>query len=454
MTTPRPTRPLLPSRGTGVNSTEAVSGSRATRTERRRKRRKLLRRAVLAAVVAVGCAGGWWWNQRNSSGQAETTAATAPAVRRDFNASVLATGAVRPRVGAEVRVGSRISGTVKRLYANIGDPVEKGRVIAELDREDLDADVEQAAAELQLAQVNLETIRVLMPQEINRARLDLDAWAATVELTEAELDRHSELHKSNATSGTELDSARERRVIAQSKLAAAEITYRLLISRQEQDLRQAEAKVAAARAALENAKVQVSYTKITAPISGVIASVATQEGETVAAGLNAPTFVTIVDLDRLQVDAFVDEVDIGKITVGQKASFTVDAYPGHEFTGSVEAIYPRAVIQENVINYDVVVAIDGRDGKTLRPEMTAAVTISLEAKENVLAIPAQAIRRDRGKNRAYVDKPGGVEEREVVVGWKDGTWIEVIDGLKEGEVVFLEQPVEKGAKGQGDEVTK
>ena len=446
MTTPRPTRPLLPNRGVGTNSTETPTGGRTTRTERRRKRRKLARRTVLAVIVASLCAGGWWWSQRISSGHADTLPPTANVVRRDFSASVLATGAVRPRVGAEVRVGSRISGTVKRLHANIGDTVEKGRVIAELDREDLDADVEQASAELRLAEVNLDTIRVLMPQEINRARLDLDAWAATVELTEAELDRHAELHKSRATSGTELDSARERRVVAQSKLAAAEISYRLLISRQEQELRQAEAKLAAARAALENAKVQVSYTKITAPISGVIASVATQEGETVAAGLNAPTFVTIVDLDRLQVDAFVDEVDIGKITVGQKAAFSVDTYPGHQFTGGVEAIYPKAVIQENVINYVVVVSIDGRDGRTLRPEMTAAVTIFLDAKENVLAIPAQAIRRDRGKNRVYVDKPGGFEEREIVVGWKDGTWIEVVDGLGEGEAVFLEKPVEKVTK--------
>ena len=436
-----PTRPLLPSRGTASNSGGAPA-RRETRAARRRKQRKRVRRFVLVVILATACgAGYWWWRGRNLSGATEKAPETAIVARRDFRSSVLATGAVRPRVGAEVRVGSRISGTVKRLYANIGDPVEKGRIIAELDRRDLEADVEQKKAELRLAEVNLEAIQVLMPQEINRARVDLEACAATLDLTEAELERHAELRKTRATSGTELDSARERRAVAHSKLSAAEITYQLLTSRQEQELRQAEAKVAAARAALENAKVQVSYTKITAPISGVIASVTTQEGETVAAGLNAPTFVTVVDLDRLQVDAFVDEVDIGKIETDQKCVFTVDTYPGHEFTGSVEAIYPKAVIQENVINYDVVVAIDGRDGRTLRPEMTAAVTIALSAKEGVLAIPAQAVRRERGKNWVYVKKPGGSSQREIVVGWKDGAWIEIVKGLEEGETVFLEKPL-------------
>ena len=442
MTTQRLTRPLLPNRAGRSDTTVPPSESRGkpSRSERRRKRRKRLRRVLLAIMLVAICGIGWWWSTRNlSTGTAEPLP-TAIVLRRDFNSSVLATGAVRPRVGAEVRVGSRISGTVERLYANIGDPVEKGRIIAELDRADLEADVAQAEAELRVAEVNLNAVRTLMPQEIERARIDLDACTATLELSKAELLRHAELHKSRATSGTELDSARERRTVAQSKLTAARITHQLYISREEQELRQAEAKVAAARAALERAKVQVSYTKIKAPISGVIASVATQEGETVAAGLNAPTFVTVIDLDRLQVDAFVDEVDIGKITLGQKAVFTVDAYPGHEFTGSVEAIYPRAVIQENVINYDVVVAIDGRGDKILRPEMTTAVTILLNAKENVLAIPTQAVRREQGKTLVYVKTAGGFDQRQIVVGWKDGSWIEVVKGLREGETVFLQKP--------------
>jgi RND family efflux transporter MFP subunit len=184
----------------------------------------------------------------------------------------------------------------------------------------------------------------------------------------------------------------------------------------------------------------VSYATITAPLAGVIASVSTQEGETVAAGLNAPTFVTIINLDRLQVDAFVDEVDIGKIRVGQRAVFSVDAFPAEEFKGKVAAIYPKAVIQENVVNYDTVIEITSPYSGLLRPEMTASVTILLEARSGVLAIPTKAVKRLRGKTVVYVAVAGGGEPREIKVGWKDGPWLEVVSGLKEGETVLLESP--------------
>jgi hypothetical protein len=129
-----------------------------------------------------------------------------------------------------------------------------------------------------------------------------------------------------------------------------------------------------------------------APIAGVVASVATQEGETVAAGLSAPTFVTIVDLERLQVDAYVDEVDIGRIQVGQRALFTVDAFPARDFSGRVAAIYPTATIQDNVVKYVVALDIDDDYRGLLRPEMTANVRIELESRD-VLAVPSRAIQQ-------------------------------------------------------------
>ncbi len=196
----------------------------------------------------------------------------------------------------------------------------------------------------------------------------------------------------------------------------------------------------AAGAALKEAQVRLSYATITAPISGVIGSVSTQQGETVSAGLNAPTFVIIIDLERLQVDAYVDEVDIGKIQAGQECFFTVDAFPGREFHGSVVAIYPDAVIQENVVNYDVVVGIRGTYKGFLRPEMTASVTIFLEKRKQVLAVPAKAVKRKRGRNIVYLRTPTGPEMRRVEIGWKDGQWIEIKTGLKEGEIVLQEKP--------------
>ena len=141
-----------------------------------------------------------------------------------------------------------------------------------------------------------------------------------------------------------------------------------------------------------------------------------------------------VDVTRSdQVDAFVDEVDIGKIQVGQKAVFTVDAFPAREFEGKVDAIYPKAVIQENVVNYDVVVDITSRYDGLLRPEMTASVTIVLENRRDVLAVPARAVKRKRGKNIVYVIVDEQPQAREVTTGWKDGQWIE-IDKLSGGRL--------------------
>ena len=155
------------------------------------------------------------------------------------------------------------------------------------------------------------------------------------------------------------------------------------------------------------------------------------------------------DLGRLQVDTFVDEVDIGKVKVGQKATFTVDSFPSREFAGKVVAIYPKAVIQENVVNYDVVVEItDPYDG-LLRPEMTASVTIQLDARENVLAVPVKAVKRERGKSVVYVrSSSGNAQPREVKVGWKDSQWVEIVSGLDEGQTVFLEAPTSGKAAAQ------
>jgi RND family efflux transporter MFP subunit len=207
-------------------------------------------------------------------------------------------------------------------------------------------------------------------------------------------------------------------------------------------LAELKAAVDRAKAVAAKAEVTLSFATIRAPLSGVVASVSTQEGETVAAGLSAPTFVTIIDLDRLQVDAFVDEVDIGKIRVGQKALFTVDAYPAEEFAGQVAAIYPKAVIQENVVNYDVVLTVDEQEGCTLRPDMTASVTLFLARREGVLAVPSAALQRKEGETVVTVLDAGVASEVAVKTGWKDGPWIEVLAGLTEGQTVLLPLPLD------------
>jgi RND family efflux transporter MFP subunit len=241
---------------------------------------------------------------------------------------VTATGVVKPRSGAEVRVGSRISGVVRRLLVRIGDTVEKGQLLAELDARELASRRAQAAAALASAQADLE-------------------------YAQADLRRKREL-------------------------AAVQLIARSELELVERACTVAEQAVQEAAANLDFASAQLGYTRIYAPIAGVVASISTQEGETVAASLAAPTFVTLLDLDRLEVWAYVDETDIGRIQKGQKASFTVDTYPGEPFAGRVTAIYPQAEIRDNVVNYITVIRFEPPRDRTLRPEMTVMLKIDGE----------------------------------------------------------------------------
>jgi len=311
----------------------------------------------------------------------------ARAERRDIGSSVRATGIIKPMNGADVRVGSRISGIVKRLHAGIGDRVDAGDLLVELDATELKATVNQHEAALAMARANLK-------------------YAAT------DVERKRELFKNGFLSEEELDYAENAWEVAKLKLDESE-------------------------ANLEFSRIQLKYARVNAPISGVVSSVSVQEGETVAASFSTPTFVTILDLDRLEVWAYVDETDIGRVEVGQTASFTVDTYLDAEFAGVVSAIYPKAEIQDNVVNYIAVITIEDRQGKTLRPEMTTVVSIFMEQRENVLAVPREAVHRERG--RKYVLLPGAPrpERRWVQVGWSDDTYTEIHEGLEDGQAVLV-----------------
>jgi RND family efflux transporter MFP subunit len=223
--------------------------------------------------------------------------------------------------------------------------VENGQVLAELEGAELTAVVARRQAAVAVAQAKIADAQA-------RERLAESAYA-----------RQQSLLAGSATSQQMVDEALRERESAAAGLQIAQREYEL------------------ARAELEEALVNLSYATISAPISGVVASVTTQEGETVAAGLNAPTFVVILDLERLQVNTFVDEVDIGKIDIGQRASFTVDAFPARDFTGHVTAIYPTATIQDNVVKYIVAVGIGNDEERLLRPEMTANVQVQLESRK-------------------------------------------------------------------------
>jgi multidrug resistance efflux pump len=350
-------------------------------------------------------------------------------------------------VGAEVKVGSRIPGRVEELAVQVGDRVKTGQVIARLEQDDLRAAVEKARADLAADEAKLLTVRNgARAQEIQTVEAAVRQAEANRLLAQVNVDRYRQLYQDGGIALQVVDTAARDYDVAAAQVHSSREQLGLIREKYTvEDLQYAEAQVQQARAALRIAEANLGYATITAPMSGVVASVSTQQGETVTSGSaapQAPTFVTIIDLNRLQVDAYVDETDIGKVHVGEEATFSVDAFPDREFIGKVTAIYPKALIQQNVVTYDVVVAIDNREG-LLRPDMTTNTAITVAKREKVLAIPNQAVRREDGDRVVFVQEGDRLVRRPVKTGWKDKTYTEVLSGLKDGERVIVGE-VENG----------
>jgi macrolide-specific efflux system membrane fusion protein len=309
------------------------------------------------------------------------------ATRETLTESTVAIGTIKAKVGAEVKVGSQLSGVVAQLKVNVGDKVTRGEILASLRDADWRARVDVLKAGLASA-------------------------IAEKEYAENELARTEQL---------------------------ADILPQLQIENTRRNVKVKQAEVERVRASLSEAEITLGYTVIKAPVSGTIASVSTYEGETVAASLASPTFVTIVDLNRLEVQSFVDENDIAKVHVGQEVTFRVDAFPGRELPGVVRAIYPKAQLVNNVVNYVVIIDITNRPDFLIRPEMTAHVSFVLERKDGVVTIPRNALLREGGRSFVIVKVADQWRERPVTVGLQTPQRIEIASGLKEGETIVADK---------------
>jgi RND family efflux transporter MFP subunit len=336
---------------------------------------------VLATVISINV---WPGNEADSNTDVRKTASVNLGA---LSETITATGVIRPVTGAEVNVGSRISGTVVSLPVEVGDRVAVGQLLAELDRTALQA-------------------------EADEARADVDLSNPRVELAKSILARREKLATKGLASDEDLEIARRDLAVARAELQAN-------------------------RARLRSAEIELDYTRITAPIDGVVAEVSTREGETVAAAFAAPNFVTIIDLERLEVLAYVDETDIGRVVVGQFASFTVDTFPDTEFTARVTAIQPRAELQGSVVNYLARLEFERSEDFTLRPEMTAHVRIVVDEREQVLTAPRATIKRNTGRQYVVVQRGGQWLEQDVRTGWRSDTAVEFLSGVREGDVLEL-----------------
>ena len=334
-----------------------------------------------AVVLALAAGGGAWWWSHSQTG-AVVAWRTGQIERGALQATVSASGTVNPVT--QVSVSSQISGQVRQVLADFNAEVKAGQLIAEIDPETYEYRVRSAQADVDAARANVLTAQA------NAAASRAAISRAQTDVAEAQRihDRNLQLVDRGFIAQSEADRTRAALASSQELLKSAQAQLGVT----EAQIKTAQASVAQKEAVLAQARVDLGRTQIKSPVNGIVIKRTVERGQTVAASLQAPElFVIAQNLRDMRVEVSVDETDVGRIQPGQKASFTVDAFPGQTFEGRVDQVRKAAIAANNVVTYVVAVHFANRDGRLL-PGMTANVRIVTDARENVLKLPNAALR--------------------------------------------------------------
>jgi HlyD family secretion protein len=339
--------------------------------------------SLAVVVVGLALAGGggyWWWSQRGAADAVQYR--TAKIERGNLQATVSASGAVNPVT--QVSVGTQVSGQIKDLYVDFNSEVKAGQLIARIDPETFEYRVRSAQADVDAA--NAAVVTAQAAAAASRANVS----RAQVDLQEAQRDqeRKQTLVEKQFIAQSEGDKARALVNTAGELLKQAQAQAGVT----EAQIKSAQANVAQRESSLAQARIDLARTRITSPVNGIVIKRAIERGQTVAASLQSPElFVIAQNLSDMQVDASIDESDVGRIRTGQRATFTVDAFPGQTFEGEVRQVRKAAQSVANVVTYVAVVGFSNAGGRLL-PGMTANVRVVTDVRENVLKVPNAALR--------------------------------------------------------------
>ena len=402
----------------GIEMPAPAALSPKTGTATRSPFRKILAVATVLALLAAGAIA--WWTFGDTSPVRYTTA---PVTRGAVVRGVTATGTVNPVL--TIIVGSYVSGVIQEIHCDYNTQVKKGQVCAQIDPRPYQSVVDQNKANLAVA----------------KAQLIKDQ--ANFDYAQINYDRNARLAQTNAISKDTLDIARNALDQARAQIGVNQAT------------------IAQRQAQLEAAQVNLGYTNIVSPVDGTVVSRNVTVGQTVAASFQTPTlFLIATDLTKMQVDTNVSESDIGGITDGNKAVFTVDAFPKRNFEGTVVQVRQSPQTVQNVVTYDVVVSVDNSD-LALKPGMTAANRIITDQRSDVLRVPSQALRyapatadrarrsgasgrtRPAEQGRVWVLRDGKPVRVAVTTGLDDDTYTEIVKGEinPDDQVITAEQRI-------------
>ena len=358
----------------------------------------------------------------------------AKVTKGDVARSVVATGKIQPITKVEVK--SKASGIVEKLFVDINNVVKKGQPLAQLDQEEIQAQVSAQRAQLSSTEANVSTLEAAIEQDkVNAAAPDLPMYKAT-------LDRFSQMQNEGVVSRQALDDANRDYLAALTKRDSAKAQIGVDTAK----LKQARAQVMQSQASLKQLEEQLAYTTIIAPMDGVILSRDVEIGDAVSSilvlGSTATLVMTEGDTTEVYVQGKVDEADIAHVYMGQQARIKVESFRDRLFYGKVTKIAPMGVEKDNVTTFEVRVSINNPGGE-LKANMTANAEILLDEHKGVLTVPENAVMYDGQKN-ASVEIPDksrkeGKRKVPVKVGLSNGSVTEIVSGLTEGQQVVLQQ---------------
>ncbi len=394
---------------------------------KKKKKYLIIGGVVLAVLATTGAV------VASRSGKKIDQSKLAKVEKGDLAKNVVATGKIEPITDVEIK--SKASGIVKKLYVDAGDPVKPGQLLAELDKEEIQARVREARAALEAAEAN----RRAADADMERAKVD--AIGPEVPLLLRAYERAQSMAVEGVVSQAALDDAQRNYELAVSKqgMARAQLTV------SKAKVAQAHAQVQQSRANLERAEEEFRNSTLISPIGGTVLLRSVEVGDAVSSilvlGSSATLIMTIGDTREVYVKGKVDEADIGKVYLEQAARIKVESFKDKTFNGKVTKISPMGVEKDNVTTFEVRVSITNPGGE-LKAAMTANAEILLEEHKNVLIIPEGAILYDKDR-KASVEVPdpkgeGGKKKVDIKIGISNGAKTEVLEGLKEKDEVVLQ----------------
>ena len=397
---------------------------------RKKRRKRIIIIGIVAAVLLV-FAGALFAFTRG--GTKIDPSKLAKVEKGDLAKSVVATGKVTPITKVEVK--SKASGIVKKLLVEYGDMVKKGQLLAQLDKIEIEAQVDQSRAALQAAQANYASSQA----DFERAKVD--AEGPDVPLLKRAYDRAVGMAKDGVVSESALDDAQKNYQMAQNKQNVARAQMMVLKAK----IAQSQAEMVRDQANLKQLDEQLSYTDIVSPIDGIVLSRDVEMGDAVSSilvlGSSATLVMTLGDTSEVYVKGKVDESDIGKVYLGQPARIKVESFKDKTFNGVVTKISPMGVEKDNVTTFEVRVSIDNSKGE-LKSQMTANAEVLLEEHKGILMVPEGALIYDKDRKASVeIPEPAAKDGRKklaVTVGISNGSKTELLSGLKEGQQVILQ----------------